>query len=111
MGDHHQRFKHPVGMNLAIAKLERKFIILGINREMQKITNRCITCKRQRPTVGQPMMGPLPTDLTSPRQRAFAVVGLDFAGPFTLKGAGKGAEGSNPTCVGSHLSPDQGSPL
>ena len=35
-------------------------------------------------------MGPISADISGLHQQAFAVIGIDFSGPFHLKGAGRG---------------------
>jgi hypothetical protein len=86
----HQKFKHPVGLALVLSKLQRRYIILGLNRFLTKVTSSCLACRRSYPRPSPPLMGPLPPEITQGSGRAFAVVGLDFAGPFTLRGAGRG---------------------
>jgi hypothetical protein len=86
----HQKFKHPVGIALALSKLQRNYIILGLNRFLTKVASSCLTCRKLYPKPNPPLMGPLPPEITQGSGRAFAVVGLDFAGPFTLRGAGRG---------------------
>jgi hypothetical protein len=83
----HQKFKHPVGHALALSKLQRRYIILGLNRFLTKVTSSCLACKKSYPRPDPPLMGPHPPKITPGSGRAFAVVGLDFAGPFTLRGA------------------------
>jgi hypothetical protein len=86
----HQKFKHPVGLALALSKLQRHYIILGLNRFLTKVAASCLTCRKMQPKPDPPMMGPLPPEITRGSGRAFRTVGLDFAGPFTLRGAGRG---------------------
>ena len=86
----HQKFKHPVGLALALHKIQRNYIVLGLNRFLTKVTNSCLTCRRLCPRPESPLMGPLPPEVTRGSGRAFTVVGLDFAGPFILRGAGRG---------------------
>jgi len=86
----HHRFKHPVGTALALAKIQRNHEILGIGRLLTKVANGCLVCRRLHPRSKPRIMGPLPTEITQGSGRAFSSIGLDFAGPFTLKGAGRG---------------------
>ncbi len=87
---YHQTFKHPVGTSLMLAKLQRRCIILGLRRFAQDLTNSCVVCKKLNPGSPEQLMGPISADISGLRQRAFAVIGIDFAGPFHLKGAGRG---------------------
>jgi hypothetical protein len=38
----HQKFKHPVGLALALSKLQRSYVISGLNRCLTKVTSRCL---------------------------------------------------------------------
>jgi hypothetical protein len=49
-----------------------------------------LICKKMQPRPHPPLMGPLPPEITWGQGRAFMTMGLDFAGPFTLRGAGRG---------------------
>jgi hypothetical protein len=86
----HYKYGHPVGTTLALAKIQRGFVVLGVKRLLAQVANACLTCKRLHPRPDPPLMGPLPLDITRGTGRAFSSVGLDFAGPFTLRGAGRG---------------------
>ena len=88
----HHRFKHPVGSGLLRAELNKRFLILGLGRLLRRISRACTECTRARVRFSPPLMGPLPRDILEGGKtaRAFEVTGLDFAGPFHLKGAGRG---------------------
>lgn len=88
--DLHFRFKHTVGTSLVLAKAQREFIILGITRQLRRIANHCVICRKLNPQPGSQLMGPIPQEVIEAKNRAFSVTGIDFAGPFTLKGAGRG---------------------
>lgn len=90
IADYHQRYQHPVGTSLALAKIQEEFVVIGLARQLRKMTSLCITCQKLRPRPGSQLMGPIPRDVIDARSRAFLVTGIDFAGPFTLKGAGRG---------------------
>ncbi len=85
-----QKFKRPVGLALALSKLQRNYIILGLNRFLAKVASSCLICRKMHPRPDPPLMGPLPPEITQSSGRAFMTVGLDFTRPFTLRGAGRG---------------------
>ncbi len=86
----HVKYQHPVGASLALAKIQGKYVILGATRRLRKITSQCLVCRKLRPKPQAQIMGPIPRDIVDGPNRAFAVTGLDFAGPFHLKGAARG---------------------
>ena len=87
---YHRTFKHPIGTGLMLAKLQKRCVILGLRRFAQDLTNSCVICRKLNPGCPGQLMGPISADISGLRQRAFAVIGIDFAGPFHLKGAGRG---------------------
>ena len=87
---YHRSFKHPVGTSLMLAKLQKGHAILGLQRFVRSLASACVTCRKLNPAGSTQIMGPLPMDVAGVHQRAFAVIGIDFAGPFHLKGAGRG---------------------
>jgi hypothetical protein len=86
----HQKLKHPVAPALALSKLQKNYIILGLNRFLAKVANSCLICRKLHPRPESLLMEPLPPEVTQGSGRAFTMVGLDFARPFTLRGAGRG---------------------
>ncbi len=90
IADYHLRYQHPVGASLALAEIQKRFFVLGLTRQLKRLTSHCITCKKLRPLPGSQLMGPIPKDVIDARSRAFLVTGIDFAGPFDLKGAARG---------------------
>jgi hypothetical protein len=87
MKNFYQKFKHPEGLALALSKLQRNYIILGLNCFLAKVANSCLACKKLYLRPESPLMGQPPPEITQGAGGAFTMVGLDFAGPFTLRGA------------------------
>ncbi|VDL72397.1 unnamed protein product [Nippostrongylus brasiliensis] len=82
--DVHKRLGHQ-GANSTLANLRLQFWIPTGRRTVQKVINRCVTCKRwnSRP-YHYPNSPALPSTRTTP-SRAFEHVGIDLAGPFLIK--------------------------
>ena len=80
--EYHVRYKHPVGTDLMLARLQKRFIILGLARAIRRIAETCLTCRKTTPAIRHPQMAPLPTDLLDPAFRCFKTLGIDYAGPF-----------------------------
>jgi hypothetical protein len=75
----HQKFKHPMGLALALSRLKKNYIILGLNHFLARVTNSCLVCKKLHLKHESPLMGPLPPEITQGSGTAFTVVGLDFS--------------------------------
>jgi hypothetical protein len=60
----HQKFKHLVGMALALTKIQRSHVILGLNRFLVKVANSCLDCRKLHLRPEPPQMGPLPSNIT-----------------------------------------------
>lgn len=72
------------GIQLTMAKLRLQYWIINGKNSIKWIINKCITCFRFRAAGGTQLMGNLP----EPRitvSRPFTHVGVDFAGPVSLK--------------------------
>jgi len=82
VAEYHVRYKHPVGTDLMRARLQKRFIILGLARAIRRLSETCITCRKITPAIRPPQMAPLPTDLLDPAFRCFKTLGIDHAGPF-----------------------------
>jgi len=90
--DYHHLYKHGVGESLFLVKLSQKFIIQGVRKYAKTIEKTCVFCQKIKSKPLGQHMGPLPKELTLHRGRPFAVIGIDFAGPFTVKGTGRGSK-------------------
>ncbi|XP_030764671.1 uncharacterized protein LOC115888919 [Sitophilus oryzae] len=72
------------GPQAVLSSLRLHFWPLSGRREVRKVTHKCITCFRHKPTSTNPIMGQLPTPTVTP-SRPFHAVGLDYAGPISIK--------------------------
>ncbi|XP_045033907.1 uncharacterized protein LOC116928660 [Daphnia magna] len=81
---YHERSLHS-GISIAICHIRRRFWIPSIRPQVKAIVLLYTTCRRVN---GPPYRAPNPAKLPSFRVRgdkAFAVTGIDFAGPFPIR--------------------------
>ena len=79
----HERLLH-IGAQGLLYSIRQKFWILSGRSLCKQIVFKCSRCFRSNPKPGSYMMGSLPKTRTE-LNRAFVNVGLDYAGPFTIK--------------------------
>lgn len=73
------------GPQLCIANLRQRWWILNVRRQVQKYIHKsCTQCIRFSKTTANQIMAPLPSSRVTPGE-PFSRVGVDFAGPFTLR--------------------------
>ncbi|XP_035222191.1 uncharacterized protein LOC118195067 [Stegodyphus dumicola] len=80
---YHVNYLH-ASQELLISTLRMQFWILAVRSVVRKIIHRCIPCIRNRGKTVTQIMG----DLLSPKvqpSRPFAVTGVDYAGPYSIK--------------------------
>jgi len=82
---HHQRLKHPGCVSLQ-AHLQREYWIPSVRKIIRSRIRLCISCFRTRPRAVQPKMASLPSFRVQ-QVKPFAITGVDYAGPVTLKEA------------------------
>jgi hypothetical protein len=64
--------------------------MLGLENFLKTVRSKCLTCQRYLAIPLKQQMSALPSWPFQKLLRAFAQCGLDFAGPFELKAAGRG---------------------
>ena len=79
----HRRLMH-AGPTLLAASLNRRYYITGCRKIVRSITRGCITCRRTTAKPKSQVLGQLPVERITP-DSVFDRVGLDYAGPFTVK--------------------------
>lgn len=79
----HKRHLH-AGPTLLMAALSRGYYVMGARRLVRDVTKKCITCRRAYARTGHQLMADLPSVRVRPAP-AFSRVGIDFAGPITLR--------------------------
>lgn len=75
------------GTQLMLQYIRKKYWILGARRLAKRITKECPICFRLRMKTSQQLMSPLPSIRTNRTDKkiAFVNVGIDYAGPVTLR--------------------------
>ena len=80
----HERLLH-AGKSQTVAAIRSEFWIPRLTKLTSKIVNNCMNCKKTNgPTYQLPPSPDLP-EFRIQKMRAFAKVGLDYAGPFTTR--------------------------
>ena len=79
----HERRMHQ-GVEVCLAFIRRKHLVLSGRRIMRRIKEACVTCRRYDASPAAELPAPLPADRVI-HKRAFAVVGVDHAGPVLVK--------------------------
>ena len=78
------------GPQLLLATLRQKYWIIGARNVIRQSLHKCVTCRRNKATSLQQIMGVLPKERVTPK-KAFNTTGVDYAGPVLLKiGRGRG---------------------
>ncbi|XP_074662622.1 uncharacterized protein LOC141915116 [Tubulanus polymorphus] len=82
----HDDTAHSVGPVHILNTLRRKYLILQGSTAVKKIVNNCAYCLRwlRKKRLSQ-QMAPLPSIRVNPSWNVFSEIGLDFAGPFSVK--------------------------
>ena len=87
---HHEDGFHAIGTNHLLSKLSEKFWIVRAREVIRKVENECVVCKQLKARAAQQVMAPLPAIRLKTPLKAFARIGVDYAGPFlTIQGRGK----------------------
>lgn len=81
--DAHQKTLHG-GIKLTMAKLRLQYWIISGKSAVKYIINKCVTCFRFRSNGHTQIMGHLPEPRIT-MSRPFCHVGVDFAGPLSIK--------------------------
>ena len=79
----HTRLLH-AGPTATFASISRRYHLLGGLRAVRSVTKSCVPCRRQMGRTYNPLTGQLPTDRVI-ADHPFNSVGVDFAGPFTVR--------------------------
>lgn len=82
--DHYHQLTLHGGPKVVQSLLQRFYWIIGARNLIRNHLSKCIKCIRMKPLFHQPMMADLPVSRFA-QGRAFLNVGVDLAGPFSLK--------------------------
>ena len=74
-----------LGVSSVIAKIRRKFWIVGIRSLVKSIRYRCVTCRKLDKMLQQQIMGKIPAERLKPAP-AWNYTSTDLFGPFEIKG-------------------------
>ena len=80
----HIKEKH-CGPTLLLSKTSDEFYIIGARRLSTTVCRICPRCRRVNPQTSPQLMGDLPLERTKANQPVFTDVGMDFAGPYTIR--------------------------
>ena len=80
----HRGGGHP-GVAATIAKIRSRFWILGIQSLVKSLCHKCVICRIKFERLHGQIMGQLPDERLNPAP-PFTTIGLDFFGPFEIKG-------------------------
>ncbi|KAL1448058.1 hypothetical protein WDU94_015587 [Cyamophila willieti] len=72
------------GPKVVQSLIQRSFWIVGARSLIRNLLSKCVKCFHTRPVFRQPIMADLPASRFA-QGRAFLNVGVDLAGPFSLK--------------------------
>uniref|UniRef100_A0A8D8T1R1 Integrase catalytic domain-containing protein n=1 Tax=Cacopsylla melanoneura TaxID=428564 RepID=A0A8D8T1R1_9HEMI len=72
------------GPKVVQSLLQRFYWIIGARNLVRNLLSKCVKCIRMKPMFHQPLMADLPASRFA-QGRAFLNVGVDLAGPFSLK--------------------------
>jgi hypothetical protein len=85
VSSYHYRFEHAVGQQMAKYQVKTKFEVVGLENLLRSIRKDCMICKREKTKPLKQRIGDIPEFRFERPLKAFAKVGLDFAGPFEIK--------------------------
>ena len=84
MWDEHVKSGHS-GVFGTIAKVRSTYWVLGINRSVRSMANKCVHCCIKFKRLAQQIMSPLPIERIKPSPPFYNVV-VDYFGPFIIRG-------------------------
>lgn len=79
----HKENKH-CGPAALLSTSRQRFWILGARSTCKQVVHHCMPCFKHKPILLHQIMDNLPADRVN-RNRAFAVTGVDFCGPFYIR--------------------------
>ncbi len=86
----HFKFGHTVGNDCCKSEISKSYLMLGLEKFLKTVRSKRLTCQRYLAILLKQQMSSLPSLHFQKPLRTFAQYGLDFAGPFELKAAGRG---------------------
>ena len=80
----HERNGH-IGSNQTLSTLRRKFYILRGYKQVKRVLQNCVKCRKHHGRPMQQLMGELPKERVAATKPPFTFVGVDYFGPFSVK--------------------------
>ena len=81
----HEKVGHSRGIGAIMSELQQRFWIIHGREAIKKLKYSCYQCRKRNEVCSEQIMAPLPSSRVLTSLRAFANLGIDFAGPFTTK--------------------------
>ena len=81
------------GPTATVAEMRRQIWVTQAMKKASACIKKCVTCFRFNSGPTQQLMGDLPSSRIEAPERTFPCVGLDFAGPLTLKSGNDSVKG------------------
>ena len=72
------------GPTALMAILSRTYYVIGARRLVREVTRHCVVCRKTYAKTSSQLMGNLPPARSRPAP-TFSQVGVDFAGPVSVK--------------------------
>ncbi len=86
----HFKFAHTVGNDCCKAEVSKGYVMIGLENYLKTVKSKCLVFQRYLANPLRQQMSALPSWHFQKPLKAFAKCGLNFAGPFELKAAGRG---------------------
>ena len=74
-----------LGISATVAKIRSQYWIIGVRKLVTQILLKCVKCRRKQKRMCEQIMSTLPIERIQPSP-AFANIGVDYFGPFSIKG-------------------------
>jgi hypothetical protein len=82
---YHRTYGHTVGIQMVKSQIKKEYLILGLDNLLKSVQAQCMTCKIEKSKPLKQRIGDIPAFRLEHPLKAFAKVGLDFAGAFEIK--------------------------
>ncbi|KAK6171943.1 hypothetical protein SNE40_018363 [Patella caerulea] len=87
---YHEHGNHSIGTNQTLSALSTHFWLIAGREEIRAWESECAGCRRRKAKAATQIMAPLPKIRLQMPIRAFAKIGVDYAGPFiAIQGKGR----------------------
>ena len=87
---YHRTYGDPVSQAAEKLELKKKFNIFGLQNLLRHISKHCLNCRKRKARPLTQRMADFPAFRFQEPLRQYSKTGIDFAGPFQLRGIRKG---------------------